>query len=253
VPHLASGEFRDYFSDEAAGYAAWRPGYPTALFAWLATLPGGTRLAWDAGTGNGQAARGLAKYFDRVLATDASANQLRQAASHPKVEYRCAVAVDSGLPAASADLVTVAQALHWFDRPAFFEEVARVLAPEGAVAVWCYGLPRITAPVDSVIEHLYKERLGRWWDLDRRLVEDGYRTIAFPFRELEGPTFTMEASWTLAHLAGFLRSWSAVRRCHRETGEDPLRDVDGPLRTAWGDPAQARVIRWPLAVRAGRA
>lgn len=244
--------FQDCFSEDASAYARFRPAYPAALFEWLASLTPRRELAWDVGTGSGQAAVGLAEHFRQVVATDASAAQIANARPHPGVVYRIAVAGKSGLAAATADLVTVGQALHWFDRTAFFREAAQVLAPEGAIAVWCYGLLRVFSEVDGVTEQLYADLLGEWWPPDRRLVDDGYRSIEFPFHEIPAPELIMEALWTLPQLLGYLGTWSGVRRCRAETGVDPVQRVVPRLAAAWGDPDGARWVRWPLSFRVGR-
>src|SRR5215204_4418200 len=109
-------QFKDLFSARAALYSKYRPQYPRPLFDWVTSLVEQHRLAWDCGTGNGQAATSLAAYFDNVVATDASESQIAEAAQHPGVEYRVATAYESGLAARSVDLVTVAQAIHWFNR-----------------------------------------------------------------------------------------------------------------------------------------
>jgi SAM-dependent methyltransferase len=249
--HLAS-EFKDYFSDEARAYAAFRPRYPEGLFAWLADLAPERRLAWDAGTGSGQAAVGLAAHFERVIATDASAAQLANARPHPRVEYRRAVAGESGIAARSVDLVTVAQALHWFDRPRFYAEVRSVLVPRGVIAAWCYRLQRVDPAVDAVAEHLYRDLLGEWWTPDRRLVDEEYRTVEFPFEELTPVRFDLSAVWTLPQVLGYLGTWSAVRRCRAETGRNVVEEIGPALAAAWGDPDRPREVRWPLAMRVGR-
>jgi hypothetical protein len=245
-----TSRFKDFFSRDPARYAEYRPGYPAELFDWLAGLPAHRRLAWDAGTGNGQAAVGLAAHFDRVVASDASAGQLARATPHPRVEYREAgetIDLESG----SVDLVTVAQALHWFDRPRFWTEVKRVMAAGGAVAVWCYELQQITPEIDQVIGHFYRVTVGPWWTPDRKLVEERYQSIEFPFREIPAPDFAMSADWTLEQELGYLGTWSAVSRAASQTGLDPLDQVRPLLEAAW--PRGARLqVRWPIAVRAGR-
>lgn len=245
-----TGGFKDHFSRDSSAYAAWRPRYPRELFAWLASAAPGRSLAWDAGTGNGQAAVALAEYFARVVATDPSASQLANAAPHPRVEYRQA-AEAAGLDSSSADLVTVAQALHWFDRDRFWVEARRVLRPGGVVAVWCYELQRITPEVDRVVEEFYHETVGPYWTPERRLVEQGYRTVEFPFQEFEVPVFAMAADWSVEQELGYLGTWSAVNRMRDQTGQDPVAMVAPLLRTAWPDGARLRV-EWPLSVRAGR-
>lgn len=241
--------FKDHFSRDAKGYAEFRPNYPAELFAWLASVSPGRALAWDAGTGNGQAAVGLAAHFERVLATDPSEQQVAQAVPHQRVEYRLA-AETAGLDAESADLVTVAQALHWFDRAKFWTEAKRVLRPGGIVAVWCYELQRVSPDLDRIINRFYRDTVGAWWTPERRLVEEGYRTVEFPFSELTVPRFSMTTEWTVAHQVGYLGTWSAVGRYREETGADPIPEVEALLEPVWGD--QVRRVEWPLSVRAGR-
>ena len=242
----------DHFSSVAPGYAAFRPRYPEALFAYLASLPARRDLAWDSGAGSGQAALGLAPYFGQVLATDASAAQIAVAAAHPRVGYRVAAAHESGLAAATVDLVAVAQALHWFALPAFYTEVARVLAPGGVLAVWCYGLLWLDdARLDDLVQRFYTATVGPFWPPERRIVEAGYRTLRFPFAEISPPAFVMTAEWRLWELLGFLSTWSAVTRCRKATGRDPVGDLAPALAPLWGGD-RVRTIRWPLSVRIGR-
>ena len=244
--------FPDHFSAVASEYAAHRPDYPRALFDWLAAAAPARRCAWDCGTGSGQAAVGLARHFERVVATDASAPQVARARPHRRVAYRAAPAEDSGLPAASVDCVTVAQALHWFDRDGFWSEARRVLVPGGLLAAWCYVSFRVDARVDAVVGRFYREVVGPFWPPERALVESGYAAIAFPFEELAAPRFRMLKLWTLPQLAGYLGTWSAVRGYVSAGGGDPVAALLPELAAAWGDPARARRVTWDLALRAGR-
>lgn len=247
-------KFTDHFGSVAESYAAHRPRYPSELFAWLASIAPAREAAWDCGAGNGQASVGLASHFRRVIATDASAAQIAQATPHPAVEYRVAPAEASGLPDESVDLVTAAQAAHWFDLPRFFAEARRVVRRDGVVALWSYNFLSTGIPaVDESVTHFYAVTLGSWWAPERRLVEDGYRSIDFPFDELPAPRFHMSARWTLAQLLGYLRTWSAVDRYRRETGDDPVTPLGEALAAPWGDPVQAREIAWPLEFRVGRS
>jgi SAM-dependent methyltransferase len=249
---VTSPEFSDHFSGHAADYARFRPRYPEALFEWLAGLAAAHRRAWDVGTGSGQAAASLARWFDEVIATDASAGQLAHAQPHPRVLYRVAVAGKSGMTPSSVDLVTIAQALHWFDIPAFWHEVREALAPNGVVAAISYARLTVAPEVDAVIERLYADMLGPWWPPERRLVEERYRSIPFPFRDIEPPPFAMAASWTLADLTGYLATWSATQRYREATGEDPVAMISPSLAAAWGDPTAPRPVAWPLVLRVGR-
>src|SRR5687768_2451412 len=201
--------FADHFSSVAEGYASYRPQYPAALFAYLAELASSRALAWDCAAGSGQATQGLIPWFDRIVATDASAAQLAGAPPHPKVTYHVATAESSGLVEASANLVTVAQAAHWFDHDRFHAELRRVAAPDGVIAIWCYGLHRISPAIDDVIDAFYRNVIGPYWPPQRALIEAGYRTIPFPFDELSPPAFEMTARWTFPQLLGYLRTWSA--------------------------------------------
>lgn len=244
-------EFKDHFSGHAADYAAYRPGYPPELFDFVATLPEKRRLAWDCATGNGQAAVGLAPHFERVIATDASAQQISHAQPHSNVEYRVAPAEQSGLEDGSIDLVTVAQGLHWFDFDRFYEEARRVLAPGGAIAVWTYNLARVSPEVDEVIDRLAYRIAVSYWPPERRWVDEEYRTIPFPFEEVETPRFEYEAQMDLQRLVLYMRTWSACQRYLKETGKDPIETVREDLAAAWGNPEEARRVHWPVFLRAG--
>lgn len=211
------------------------------------------RLAWDCATGSGQAAIPLAAYFDRVIATDASANQIAHAHPHRGVEYRVAPAEESGLAAGSVDLVTVAQALHWIDRDRFYVEVRRVLAPGGAIAIWSYGDPIIAddSTLDAALQHFNHVTVGEWWPPGRADVGEGYRQFAFPFAEVRAPHLMMDREWTLAELASYIRSWSSTVRYRSDRGVDPVVEFEQVLGRNWGAPEDRHWVRWPLTVRAG--
>jgi len=242
-------QFQDHFSTRAAEYAHYRPHYPPELFAWLAGQTSQHRLALDCATGNGQAAIALAGHYARVVATDASSGQLRHAARVPAVEYRQALAHESGLAAGTVDLVTVAQALHWIDRPLFYGEARRVLAAGGVVAVWCYSLMRCDAAIDELVDTFYHDTVGSYWPPERRHTEDGYRSLEFPFAEFPAPAFEMRAVMTVEDLAGYLGTWSATARYRDARGQDPVPALIGAVRAWWGE---RREVRWPLWLRVGR-
>jgi ubiquinone/menaquinone biosynthesis C-methylase UbiE len=243
--------FKDHFSRDSTAYAEYRPRYPADLFTWLASVSPVGALVWDVGTGNGQAAVALAEHFVRVIATDPSPKQIEAAVAHPRVEYRVAGEA-AGLQAHSADLITVAQALHWFDRPKFWAEVKRVLRPGGVIAVWCYELQQVSPDIDRIVNRFYHETVGPYWTPDRKLVEDGYRSVEFPFEEFTVPEFAMTAEWTLEQQVGYLGTWSAVGRYRKERGADPVALVQPELEAVW-PPNESRRVSWPLSVRAGRA
>lgn len=249
-----SQSFTDHFAGVAGQYAASRPTYPAELFAWLAEQCDGHGLCWDCATGSGQAAQDLALYFREVLATDASAAQLAEAAPHPRIQYRQAPAESSGLPDRCVDLVVVAQALHWFDVPAFHAEARRVLKPGGLIAEWCYGVQAIEGDApNQLLQHFYHQVVGPYWPPERRHIENAYAELAFPFARIEAPAFALRAQWTLAQLLGYLRSWSASARYQAARGEDPVAGLERQLAPLWGDADACREVVWPLTLRVGRA
>ena len=245
--------FKDHFSGHAASYAAYRPGYPPALFTFLESLTPGRELAWDCATGNGQAAVVLAGAFSRVVATDASRQQLDNALPHPRVEYRVAPAESSGLADASVDLLAVAQAAHWFDFDRFYAEARRVLTPGGAIALWTYNLLRGTPEISALVDRLARVEVGAYWPPERRWVDEEYRTLPFRFPEVAAPVFEHAESWNLPRLLAYLRTWSAAVRYQAATGKDPLARIGPELAAAWGDPQEPRTLLWPIYMRAGRA
>ena len=248
-----SSTFHDHFSNVASRYADFRPHYPEALFDYLATLVPRNSLVWDCAAGNGQASVDLAERFDRVLATDASREQIASAKPHPKIEYRVAPADQSGLPDESVGLITVAQALHWFDLERFYAEAKRVLQPGGVLAVWAYGINEVEGDtVNRLVQDFYSNIVGPYWPPERRLVEEGYRTIPFPFAEIAAPSFRMEARWTFEQLIGYFSTWSATNRFIKATGRNPLEPLSDALTRPWGDINLPRRVTWPLSLRLGR-
>lgn len=244
--------FKDHFSGRSPDYRKYRPTYPPGLFTHLAGLAPARDLAWDCGTGTGQAAVGLGDHFARVIATDPSTEQLAEAEPHPRVEYEVAPAERSPLADGTADLVTVAQALHWFDFDRFYAEVRRVCRPGGVLAVWSYGFHRVNPAVDRVLDRFEDEFVGRCWPPERRYVNERYRTIPFPFPELPAPRFEMTVVWDLAGVLGYLGTWSATKLFIAAKGFDPVERLRDEFAAAWGDPAAVRPVRWELNVRLGR-
>lgn len=249
-PSTHAGGFHDYFGPQASRYREFRPRYPAALFQYLATVGGGTRLVWDCATGNGQAAVRLAERFTRVVATDPSDAMIAQAMPHPNVIYAVAK-YESGLADRSANLVTVAQALHWFDLDPFVREVRRVLVPGGVLAVWCYSRCSVEYGVDEIVDLFYRVTLGPFWSPERRFVEDGYRTLPLPLDEMVPPVFEMIERWSLAEFTSYVRTWSAVNKFIKARGEEPVLAFEDALSSMWGDPAQERQVRFPVHCRIG--
>ncbi|MCA8942381.1 MAG: class I SAM-dependent methyltransferase [Planctomycetes bacterium] len=247
---MTTATFADHFSGHAADYARSRPAYPAELFSWLADSSPSTDVAWDCATGNGQAAVRLAENFDRVIATEGSADQLASATPHPRVEYVQALAEQVPIEDGSVDLCACAQAAHWFDLDGYYAEVRRVAKPGALFAAWCYSLFQVDTQVNAVIDRLYGRILGEYWPERRRHIETQYRHLPMPFETIAAPAFEMRHEWTFEQVCEYLRTWSAVIRYRSATGEDPIERVARDLETAWG--TEARVVVWPIAMRAGR-
>lgn len=245
-------DWNDHFSTVSADYRQWRPGYPRALFDYLGSAAPDRRLACDCATGNGQAATMLGEVFARVLATDASAAQIANAEPHPRVEYRVARAESCPVGDGCADLVTAAQAVHWFDIEAFWREVRRVLRPGGVVAVWGYGLAFVGPGIDEAIAQFSVETVGPYWPPQRFIVDTAYAGISFPFEPLPAPPFSMTARWSLDHLLAYIGTWSSVEGYRQQRGEDPIPALAERLAGVWGKRNGGREISWPLILKVGR-
>lgn len=242
---------RDLFSGHANVYAAFRPTYPEELYQFILQFVARKEAAWDCGTGNGQVAQRLAATFSTVYATDLSEQQIAQAVQHPNIHYSVSPAEKTPFPDAAFDLVTVAQALHWFNIEEFYREVRRVARPDATLAFWGYGNIAINAAVDAHIQHFYSEVVGTFWDSARRHVETDYREIPFPFRVIESPRFQIEQRWTLDHLCGYLESWSATQRYIAEQKSNPVKELRPALQSVWGAD-ETLTVRFPIFLKLGR-
>lgn len=242
-------EFEDHFSKQAAEYARFRPRYPASLFDYLASLPAKREIAWDAGTGNGQVAVALAPRFHQVIATDPSAKQIEHAEKAVNILYLVEQAEHPSLAQASVDLITVAQALHWFDQSKFHAAVRHALKPGGTLAVWCYEKCRIEPAIDAVVERYYSEIVGPYWPPERLHVENGYRDLHLPYPEQASPDFSLTQQWSLNDLLGYLTTWSATQHYRDERGENPVSLIENELMEAWGNPRSARHVEWPISLR----
>ncbi|HYD02289.1 MAG TPA: class I SAM-dependent methyltransferase [Phycisphaerales bacterium] len=248
--------FKDHFSAGASRYAAHRPVYPAALAEWLASLCESRTSAWDVGCGTGQLSVLLADRFERVIATDASAQQVARAAAHPRVEYWVAPAERSGLPESSVDLIAAAQAAHWFDLPVFYGEVRRAAKRGAAVALVCYGRCMVDdgGPIDGAVEAIYSGLLAPYWPPERRHVETGYADMPFPFEELPPstlPGLEMTAEWERGQLAAYIGTWSAVGVAERAGVRNVVERLTAELADVWPE-GEKNVVRWPLSLRVGR-
>jgi len=241
------------FSQSSDQYAKHRPQYPEALFSYLSELCIEHDCAWDCATGNGQAAVSSAKYFSRVEATDISQEQIAHAIPHPQVRYSTSPAEKTSFESASIDLVTVAQAVHWFDLPKFYQEVERVLKPNGILAVWAYRFLEIEPAVDKAILNDLLVPIDSFWAEGNRLVADGYQSIVLPFEEVRvTQNFSIQVDWNLKQLLDYFRTWSAVKRYITEFSEDPVNILEEKLKTLWHKPEATKQVRMPLIVKISR-
>ncbi|MCB1827845.1 MAG: class I SAM-dependent methyltransferase [Coxiellaceae bacterium] len=244
--------FKDHFSKQAGDYSKFRPSYPAELYAYLDTLVAEHACAWDCGTGNGQAAIALAGYFDSVIATDASQQQIDNATPHERVSYRVATAEHSTLDDHSVDLITVAQALHWFDLDKFYAEVRRVAKPQAAIAVWVYELMQFDDPaVQAVLDYCYRDLVGSYWPPERIHCETRYQQLPFPFKEFDTPDFSVQYHWTKDAFLGYLSTWSAVQRYISDLNSDPISTLIQPRLDAIWSSEEQKTLKLIFSMRAG--
>ena len=243
---------KDLFSKQAAVYARYRPDYPPELYNYILSFVNNRTTAWDCATGNGQAALVLAQYFTRVLATDISEKQLQQAVPANNIEYSVAPAEKTGFPENSFDLITVAQAYHWFDFDAFHAEVMRVAKQQAVIAVWGYNL--ITGEDDQVnelISQFYWETVGPYWDTERKHVEQNYATVTFNYEELPSRQFRNYVQWKKEDVAGYLNTWSSLQHFIKANQYNPVEEFSQKLQQVWsGD--STKQFYFPVFLRLGK-
>jgi ubiquinone/menaquinone biosynthesis C-methylase UbiE len=241
---------KDNFSTQSDKYRKFRPGYPAELFEFLLSITRQKEVAWDCGTGNGQVAMELAKYFKKVYATDISESQLKAAVKASNIFYEVAPAEKTSFPPDFFNLITVAQAIHWFNFDLFYKEVKRTIKPDGILAVIGYGLFKSENKLDLVMETFYNQVIGPYWDKERRYIDENYETIPFPFEEIRAPKFENIFKWRFEQLIGFLETWSAVKHYIEKNGNNPLDLVYTDLKNAWGA-GELKEIRFPILLRVG--
>jgi ubiquinone/menaquinone biosynthesis C-methylase UbiE len=205
--------------------------------------------AWDCACGNGQVAKDLAGRFEKVYATDHSESQIANAVKKDNIVYSTAPAEKTSFADRQFDLVTVGQALHWLDRPAFFSEARRVSKPDGVIAIWGYSLLSINKEIDPVINHFYTETIGPYWDKERKLVDDQYKTVDFPFTKIEVPKFEFSFEWTADEFIGYVSTWSSVQKYIKVNNADPVKLIEDEVRSLWKD--RSLKVSFPLFVLMG--
>lgn len=240
----------DLFSDQSKLYASFRPTYPDELYAFVMSHVQGNDAAWDCATGNGQVARVLARNFKSIQATDISAKQLQYAHREPNINYTLQPAEHTSFPSGTFDLITVAQGLHWFKLDEFYAEVKRTGKQGGLVAVWGYANVITRSDIHEIVLNFYHNVVGEFWEPARKHVEDHYRTLSFPFREIETPEFTIRQDWNLKHLLGYIESWSATQTYIKKKNNNPMEKLAAQLEKVC-EPEETIQVRFPVFLRLG--
>lgn len=236
---------KDYFSQQASTYASFRPHYPEELYAYILKRVKGFDKAWDCATGNGQVAGELAKHFKTVEATDISQQQVDNAIQASNIRYSICPAERTDFHDHDFDLITVGQALHWFDLNAFFKEVTRVSKPGSHLAIWGYSLIKVNEAIDTLFDYYYNVTVGKYWDEARKHVENEYASYNFPFAQIDTQHFTIKLDWSVHHYLGYLRSWSATQKFINEKGFDPLTDFAEKLSPFWWE-NETKTVQFPV-------
>lgn len=242
---------KDNFSKQSDLYAQFRPGYPKQLFDFLLPLVPDKKAAWDCATGNGQVAVTLSQHFNEVYATDISLVQIANAVARQNIFYAVGNAEETLFPDNKFDLITVAQAIHWFDFKIFYHEAQRTLKSGAVIAVIGYDIFRINKEINFLVDQLYRKTTGPYWDAERKYIDDHYTTIPFPFKEIETPVFSMNYHWELKQVIGYLNTWSAVQHYIRKNNENPVDIFSDELKKAWGNISK-RKVTFPIFMRIGR-
>lgn len=240
---------KDRFSTRVDLYKNFRPGYPPQILEMFSKLLSADSFVLDCGTGNGQLAILLATYFKQIIAIDVSENQILSATKHPSISYRVASAEKTGLADQSVDLITVAQAVHWFNFNQFYKEVKRILKPNGFIAIVGYGLLQVESPVKPVLDQIYYHVLKNFWDPERKYIDEEYKTIPFPFDEKTVPTFSISYQWTVEQFIGYLCTWSACKLYESKNGLNPVEELSAQIRMCWG--TGKRQVTFPTLLRLG--
>ena len=233
---------KDNFSIQAGLYAQYRPTYPAELFEYITGFVKNKNTAWDCGTGNGQSAAVLSKYLKKAIATDISSKQIEHAETANNIFYSVQPSEHTNIESNRVDLVTVAQAIHWFDFEKFYAEVKRVAAENAFIAVCTYSLLKIEEPIDQLINDYHFNFLGSYWDAERKYVDDEYKSIPFPFEKINTPQFVIEKYWSLTELEGYLNTWSALQKYTAANRSNPVPGLIHSIMQHWGAEEKRKII-----------
>lgn len=244
----------DHFSSKSKEYSFSRPHYPDSLYEYLSSITPNNDVAWDCATGNGQAAIGLCRYFKKVIASDMSMSQIENGFKRQNIVYDIFPSEDTSLPDNSVDLITIAQAIHWFDFEKFYDEARRIGKKSGGkIAIWSYGMHKICPEIDKICDKLSfdGDLLRGYWPKQTEYIRDNYETIPFPFDQIIAPRFEMLVEWNLKDLLSYMETWSAVKRFELQNNYNPLDSVKKDLKLLWGTEKQRKSIRWDVNLKIG--
>jgi len=237
---------QDHFSESSDLYKTFRPEYPQAIYDWIIEECSERITAWDCGTGNGQVAKGLSPLFSKVIASDISQEQIDQAHRAANIFYFKSRSEHTGFFESSFDLITVAQALHWYDHTAFSKEVNRVLKTKGLLAVWGYHLLRINSKIDLIIDHFYQEIVGPYWAPERKHVDQRYENIQLDLSLLKSSNdMFIELDWDRNQFFGYLSTWSASKTYTSKNQKNPIELIQSRIESNWGE-GEIMKVRFPL-------
>jgi ubiquinone/menaquinone biosynthesis C-methylase UbiE len=242
---------KDNFSTQSDKYAKFRPTYPSEFFEFLNTNIRNKLNAWDCGTGNGQVAHELAKTFDNVFATDISQQQIDNALQADNISYSVQPAEKTNFANGLFDLIVVAQAVHWFDFNKFYAEVKRTAKNNALLCIVGYGKLEISKQIDNVLDDFYNNVIGKYWDKERKYIDEHYQTIPFPFDEIQTPKLTNTHHWGFEHLIEYLNTWSAVKHFMNKNNYNPLDKLKKDIDQFWEN-GQIKQVKFPILLRIGR-
>lgn len=233
-------------------YLKVRPQYGEEMFKFLHKICPDNKLVWDCATGNGQAAHLLSDYFTTVHATDINPSQLDYAIQKENINYYVADECNAVLNDRSVDLITVATAIHWFDRKKFYKEVERVLKPDGILAIWGYTGKNVNPELDDVLHLIIKKHLMPYYSERIQLAFDGYDAIDFPYERIHTPSFKTQVDYTFHDLLDYILSWSSSQRYIQKNKVSPIPLFENLLKEAWGDINKHKTMTWDFITHIGK-
>jgi len=241
---------KDNFSIQSDDYARYRPTYPDALFDFINSVCKNKNHAWDCGTGNGQIAIELSKQFEHVFATDISIEQIKNAQQANNITYSIQASESTNFNQNFFDLIIVAQAVHWFDFDNFYAEVRRTSKDNAIICLVGYNRVKVSTEIDAIISEFYHHIIGKYWDEERKYIDENYTNIPFPFKEIEVPELKNILDWNFEHFIGYLNTWSSVKHFIRANKFNPVDMLKEELNQYWKE-NEIKQVQFPIFMRIG--